>query len=91
MGKHRDRVPTCHSYYYVKISHLRQQIPMAKNGCGRKSVKHSSEAQTDAFNRFLMRKNMEIEYPHAIVIVIQRFHIFGKIFPRSKRAWPKSN
>ena len=62
---------------------------MVKNGRGRKMAENQLNIRLRPKLMLLIdfsrEKNMEIEYPHAIVIIIQRFQIFGKIFPRSKK------
>ena len=64
--------------------HISLKIPTVKNGCGQRSVKWWSESKKYASNRFVMSKNMGIEYPHAMVTINQRIHIFVEKFPRSE-------
>ena len=63
---------------------FRKKNPTVWHGCGQKWVRWWSECKTNSVNRFPVSKNMGVEYPHPMVINIQRFWIFHKKFPRSE-------
>ena len=70
----------------IRIFHISGlKIPTVGNGRGQKSVRWWSEGKTDAFNWFVMPKNIGLEYPHAMIIIIEWFNIFGNKFPRSQK------
>ena len=86
--KHGFRVPTCHDYWYTKILNFSQKNPTVWHGCGQKLVRWWSECKTNSVNRFPVSNNMGVEYPHVMVINMQRFSIFHKNSHGRKWAWP---
>ncbi len=83
-----SRVLTCCSYNYTDISYLwRKKFPR-QEWVWPNIFKLLSESISGASNRFVISKNIGIDYPHATVTIKQPFHIFLKNSHGQKWAWP---